>query len=80
MPSETVSSPPWRMPSSSPMTHATPGAKTETLAREVLAWGKAVYTLADPANAANAALTALGARPLPAHAAREWAAAFAQLS
>ena len=59
------------------VTHATPGGKTKALARETLRWGKAVYTLTDPA---NTALITLGARPLPAHAAREWAAAFTQPS
>jgi len=41
--------------------HAQPGSKTEQLAREVLGWGKPVYTLDHPA---NEHLLALGATPL----------------
>ena len=41
--------------------HAQPGSKTEQLAREVLGWGKQVYTLDHPA---NEHLLALGAKPL----------------
>ena len=40
--------------------HAQPGSKTEQLAQEVLAWGKPVYTLDNPA---NDGLLALGAQP-----------------
>lgn len=31
--------------------HAAPGGKTEALCREVMGWGKPLYTLDDPANA-----------------------------
>jgi len=41
--------------------HAAPGSRLAGLAREVLAWGKTLHTLDDPA---NAALLALGAQPL----------------
>lgn len=41
--------------------HAAPGGRTETLAREVIGWGKPVYALAHPA---DAALMDLGARIL----------------
>ena len=41
--------------------HATPGGKTEALAREVIGWGKPAYALAHPA---NAHLMDLGALPL----------------
>ncbi len=41
--------------------HAAPGGRTEALAREVVGWGKPVYTLAHPA---NAALMDLGAHVL----------------
>jgi len=40
--------------------HAQPGSKTELLAREVVEWGKPVYTLDHPA---NEHLLALGAKP-----------------
>ena len=43
--------------------HAEPGSKTEKLGREVLGWGKSVYTLD---NAASENLLALGATLLPA--------------
>ena len=43
--------------------HAEPGSKTEKLGREVLGWGKSVYTLD---NAANENLLALGVELLPA--------------
>ncbi len=42
--------------------HAPPGSKTEQVAREVLGWGKALYTLPDPA---NQSLLDLGAIPFP---------------
>jgi predicted Rossmann fold nucleotide-binding protein DprA/Smf involved in DNA uptake len=41
--------------------YAAAGGKTEAFAREIIAWGKPVYTLDDPA---NAGLVALGARPI----------------
>ena len=41
--------------------HATPGGKTEALAREVIGWGKPTHALAHPA---NAHLMDLGALPL----------------
>ena len=40
--------------------HAQPGSKTEQLVQQVLAWGKPVYTLDNPA---NDNLLALGAQP-----------------
>ena len=43
--------------------HARPGSKTEALAREVIGWGKAVYTLDHPA---NSNLLELGARRMEA--------------
>ncbi len=42
--------------------HAAPGSKTEALCREIVEWGKSLYTL--PCDD-NAHLIALGARPLP---------------
>ncbi len=41
--------------------HAAPGGRTETLAREVIGWGKPAYALAHSANAHVAALGALDA-------------------
>jgi predicted Rossmann fold nucleotide-binding protein DprA/Smf involved in DNA uptake len=41
--------------------YAGPGSKTEAFAREIVGWGKPVFTLDDPA---NAGLVALGARPI----------------
>jgi predicted Rossmann fold nucleotide-binding protein DprA/Smf involved in DNA uptake len=41
--------------------HAAPHSATEQFCRELLAWGKPLYTLEDPA---NTHLTALGAKPL----------------
>jgi hypothetical protein len=41
--------------------HAGPGSKTEQLLRQLLRWGKAVWTLA---SSENAALVTAGARPL----------------
>ena len=41
--------------------HAAPGGKTEALAREVIGWGKPVYTLKHDA---NSRLLALGAAPM----------------
>lgn len=41
--------------------HTEPGSKTEQLCREVIGWGKRVYTLD---SAANASLAALGALPV----------------
>lgn len=38
--------------------HAQPGSKTEQLAREVLGWGKQVYTLSHPTNEHLLALAA----------------------
>jgi len=43
--------------------HARPGSKTEALAREVIGWGKPVYTLDHPA---NRNLLELGARRMEA--------------
>jgi len=43
--------------------HARPGSKTEALAREVIGWGKPVYTLDHPA---NSNLLELGARRMEA--------------
>jgi predicted Rossmann fold nucleotide-binding protein DprA/Smf involved in DNA uptake len=39
--------------------HASPGGKTESLCREVVAWGKPLWTIASPE---NANLFALGAK------------------
>jgi hypothetical protein len=41
--------------------YAAAGGKTEVFAREIIRWGKSVYTLDDPA---NAALISLGAKPI----------------
>lgn len=41
--------------------HAAPGSKTEAFCRELLAWGKAVYTVE---NEANAALLTMGVKTL----------------
>jgi predicted Rossmann fold nucleotide-binding protein DprA/Smf involved in DNA uptake len=42
--------------------HAAPGGKTETLAREVIGWGKPVYTLR---HEANSNLLDMGVQALP---------------
>jgi predicted Rossmann fold nucleotide-binding protein DprA/Smf involved in DNA uptake len=44
--------------------HAAPGGRTEALAREVIGWGKPVYTLG---HAANSNVSALGAAPMQAN-------------
>jgi predicted Rossmann fold nucleotide-binding protein DprA/Smf involved in DNA uptake len=46
--------------------HAAPGGRTEALAREVIGWGKPVYTLGHDA---NCNLSALGAAPMQANGA-----------
>jgi len=43
--------------------HSAPGGRTEALAREVVGWGKPIYTLK---HAGNSYLLALGAAPMPA--------------
>lgn len=48
--------------------HAAPQSQTEQFCREVLAWGKPLYTLASDA---NAHLLTLGVKPLQPHEARE---------
>jgi predicted Rossmann fold nucleotide-binding protein DprA/Smf involved in DNA uptake len=46
--------------------HAAPGGRTEALAREVIGWGKPVYT---PGHAANSNVSALGATSIQANGA-----------
>ncbi len=43
--------------------HAAPGGRTEALCRQIVTWGKPLYTIE---SAANANLVALGAMPVPA--------------
>jgi predicted Rossmann fold nucleotide-binding protein DprA/Smf involved in DNA uptake len=46
--------------------HAAPGGRTEALAREVIGWGKLIYT---PDHSANSHVSALGATPMQANGA-----------
>lgn len=50
--------------------YAEPGGKTEAFCREVIGWGKPLYTLAGEA---NANLFALGARPISVEEVARWA-------